>query len=108
MDKTKKQWEVMALNALLILFTNFAIFLSVPPQTKIFEDIICRKMQWDSALNLHPGDDDRCRAALVQSELARINGWKTTFEALPSRLSLMNHQFQPLVDPVFEQASYYL
>lgn len=108
MDKTKKQWEVMVLNALLILFTNFAIFLSVPPQTKIFEDIICRKMHWDSASYLHPGDDDRCRGALVQSELARINGWKTTFEALPSMLSLMNHQLRPLVDPAFEQASYYL
>ncbi|KAJ5146141.1 uncharacterized protein N7515_000705 [Penicillium bovifimosum] len=84
MDKAKKQWEVMALNALLIFFMNFAIFLSVPPQIKIFEDIICRKIHLDNALNLHPGDDDSCRGALVQTELARINGWKTTFEALPS------------------------
>ncbi|KAJ5542091.1 hypothetical protein N7461_008094 [Penicillium sp. DV-2018c] len=84
MDKSKKQWEVMALNALLIFFMNFAIFFSVPPQIKIFEDIICRKMHLDSALDMYPGDDDSCRGALVQSELARINGWKTTFEALPS------------------------
>ncbi|KAJ5775776.1 uncharacterized protein N7511_000787 [Penicillium nucicola] len=86
MDRTTKQWEVMVLNSLLILFINFAIFLSVPPQTKIFEDIICRKMNWDSALHLDPVEDGRCRGALVQSELARINGWKTTFEALPSIL----------------------
>nr|UZP48223.1 AvaK [Aspergillus versicolor] len=85
MDKAKKQWEVMALNSLLILFTNFAIFLSMPPQTEIFEDIICSKMHSESAL--HPqGEDDGCRGALVQSELARINGWKTTFEALPRML----------------------
>lgn len=92
MDKTKKQWEVMALNSLVILFTNFAIFLSMPPQTEIFEDIICRNMRSESALHPHPGDDDGCRGALVQSELARINGWKTTFEALPSRFSRMNRQ----------------
>ncbi|GAD93456.1 hypothetical protein PVAR5_2066 [Paecilomyces variotii No. 5] len=86
LDRTKKQRGVMVLNSLLIFFTNFAIFLSVPPQTKIFENIICRKMYGDSALHPHPGDDDRCRGALVQSELARINGWKTTSEALPSIL----------------------
>lgn len=71
----------------------------MPPQTEIFEDIICRKMHSESALHPHQGDDDGCRGALVQSELARINGWKTTFEALPSRLSRMNRQ-RSLVDSV--------
>lgn len=38
----------------------------------------------------HPSEQN-CKIAPVQSELARINGWKDTFDALPSILVVVSY-----------------
>ena len=95
-DRKKKQWEVMVLNSIMILFCNTAIWMSRPPQNSIFEEIICEKELGDRKITA--GDDDGCRGTAVQSELAFINGWKNTSDALPSRLALENCSSCPVIN----------
>lgn len=81
----------MVLGAILLLALDFGSYLGTPPQIEIFEDIICRgyyaKLNQTSSGTttlLHPLDDAICKVAPVQSELALVNGWKGTFDVLPS------------------------
>lgn len=85
MDKNKntQRWQILLFGSLLIFLADFGFFLAIPPQTKIFEDILCR--QYYAAHPTHPSEQD-CKIVPVQSELARINGWKDTFDAVPNIL----------------------
>lgn len=65
-----------------------------PAANKIFEDILCR--QYYAAHPIHPSEQN-CKIAPVQNELARINGWKDTFDALPSILVAI--PYGALADP---------
>jgi MFS family permease len=69
-------WRILLISSLVFFLVDFGFYLTVPAQTKIFEDIICRQYEAE-------GD---CKVALVQSELAAVNGWKDTFDALPGIL----------------------
>ena len=72
-----------------MLTIDFGAFLGATPQIKIFEDIICR--DYYAKLNqtiILPLDDAICKTEPVQSELALINGWKRTFDVLPSMFPL--------------------
>lgn len=81
--KHTQRWQILIVGSLLIFLADLGFFLSIPPQTKIFEDILCR--QHYAAYPAQPSEQN-CKIAPVQSELARINGWKDTFDALPSIL----------------------
>lgn len=85
MDKNKntQRWQILLFGSLLIFLADFGFFLAIPPQTKIFEDILCRQYY---AAHPTPLFEQNCKIVPVQSELARINGWKDTFDAVPSIL----------------------
>jgi hypothetical protein len=57
-------WRILLISSLVFFLVDFGFYLTVPAQTKIFEDIICRQYEAE-------GD---CKVALVQSELAAVNG----------------------------------
>lgn len=82
-DKHAQRWRILLVGSVLVLLADFGFFLAIPPQTKIFEDILCN--QYYASQSIPPFEAD-CKIAPVQSELARINGWKDTFDALPSIL----------------------
>lgn len=76
-----KQW-ILFLVCVVIVTIEFGSYLSIAPQTQILESIICRRF--------YPGnsniDNVLCKRVEVQSELALINGWKDTLDALPGIL----------------------
>lgn len=73
MGNTINCWRILVISSIVFFLVDFGFYLTVTAQTKIFEDIICR--QYNAQ-----GD---CKIAPVQSELAAVNGWKDTFDALP-------------------------
>ncbi|OJJ47370.1 hypothetical protein ASPZODRAFT_65203 [Penicilliopsis zonata CBS 506.65] len=78
---------VMIGGSILILAMDFGFFLTVAPQTKIFEDIICR--DYLAALGNRTDTiplEGVCKSGPVQSELALVNGWKETADVLPGIL----------------------
>jgi hypothetical protein len=87
---TSKQWRVMVIGSIILLTVDFGVYVAVPPEIKIYEDIICRdyyaKLNQTTAF---PLDDAICKTAPVQSELALVNGWKSTFDVLPSTCAVL-------------------
>jgi hypothetical protein len=75
-----QRWRILIISSVVFFLVDFGFYLTVPAQTKIFEDIICR--QYNAQ-----GD---CKIAPVQSELAAVNGWKDTFDALPGNLDIVH------------------
>lgn len=70
------RWRILLASSLVLFLIDFGFYLTIPAQTSIFEGIICA--QYNAEGN--------CKATPVQSELAFINGWKDTFDALPGIL----------------------
>ncbi|KAK4982844.1 hypothetical protein LTR50_007553 [Elasticomyces elasticus] len=69
--------------SVLILVADIVATAPIAPRMVIFEDIICRNhyAAWQDSAGL--GD---CKIEPVQSELARIAGWKDTFDTIPGLL----------------------
>ncbi|KAF4277199.1 hypothetical protein CNMCM8689_004908 [Aspergillus fumigatus] len=80
---TRARWVLIVLS-LGIIAVNFGSYLAMAPQIQIFEYIICQKLHPEIAL-LTPQEqiDARCKSPDVQGELALVNGWKETLDALP-------------------------
>lgn len=88
-SKQAKKLLILVACGFFVLAADFGFFMSQAPQTTIFEQIICRNYL------LHSRDDvntdlydssarDPCKSEIVQGELAIINGYKDTFDVLPS------------------------
>ncbi|KAJ5378504.1 hypothetical protein N7509_011623 [Penicillium cosmopolitanum] len=87
----RKKLLILVACGIFILAADFGFFLSQAPQTAIFERIICRNYLLNSrddmnASLLNSPSEDPCKSELVQGELALINGYKETFDVLPSIL----------------------
>ncbi|KAG5302105.1 MFS multidrug transporter [Histoplasma ohiense] len=89
--KTREKPLVFVFLCVLIVFCiDFGNFLSVAPQTRIYEAIACRKYYEKH----EPGQyrlledipEDKCKIPPVQGELAFVQGLQISFEALPSIL----------------------
>lgn len=87
--KTREKPVVFVFLCVLIVFcVDFGNFLSVAPQTRIYEAIACRKYYEKH----EPGQyrlledipEDKCKIPPVQGELAFVQGLQISFEALPS------------------------
>ncbi|KAF9887474.1 hypothetical protein FE257_010191 [Aspergillus nanangensis] len=76
-----KGW-VLLLVSIVIVTIELGDYLSIAPRTQILESIICRRF-YPSQVSSFPLDDSRCKSFEVQAELAFINGWKDTLDALP-------------------------
>ncbi|KAJ5648884.1 uncharacterized protein N7484_002607 [Penicillium longicatenatum] len=81
-----KKLLILIVCAVSILSVDFGAFLSVAPQTAIFEQIICRNhLEFRNAGNATLGEDP-CKSEAVQGELALIIGYKDGFDVLPTIL----------------------
>jgi hypothetical protein len=90
----------MVIGVIMMLTINFGSYLGLPPQIQVFEDIICRSYRQKNfnhtsrnATAILPLNDDICKSAPVQSELALVSGWKDTFEILPCTWFLFEMYF---------------
>ncbi|KAJ5642430.1 hypothetical protein N7490_006430 [Penicillium lividum] len=79
-----KKFLILIACAGFILSADFGVYLSVAPQTAIFEQIICRNhLELQTVGNV---TQDPCKSEAVQGELALINGYKDGFDVLPGIL----------------------
>ncbi|KAK1758674.1 major facilitator superfamily domain-containing protein [Echria macrotheca] len=81
--------RVTVLAFLVIFVLELGVGMSGPPVNEIMEGIICRQMH--PKLDTNPawgqgGPDDPCKNQDVQSYLAMLRGWTSTFEAIPGIL----------------------
>ncbi|KAI1163010.1 major facilitator superfamily domain-containing protein [Nemania serpens] len=74
---TRSAFTVTIAISVLLMLAESTNLIALAPRMAIFEDIICRQYYGDIA-----GVVD-CKIEPVQSELARINGWKRTFTMVP-------------------------
>ena len=94
-SKTRKGRHHPAVFILLCCFVafilNFAAFLNIAPETRIFESIACRNYfdkhypdEFES-----PGDipEDQCKINPVQGEVAYVQGLAASFNAIPGMCS---------------------
>ncbi|EER42631.1 MFS multidrug transporter [Histoplasma capsulatum H143] len=100
--KTREKPVVFVFLCVLIVFCiDFGNFLSVAPQTRIYEAIACRKYYEKQ----EPGQyrlledipEDKCKIPPVQGELAFVQGLQISFEALPTVVGLLLGQFWVLL-----------
>lgn len=73
--------------SILILILDIVGAVPTAPRMVIFEDIICRNHYASSRDGADHVID--CKIEPVQSELARINGWKETFDTIPGVFSFL-------------------
>ena len=100
--RASKKLLILVATSTLILLADFGFYLSAAPQTAIFERIICHKYYPDlntTAIVDSGGESASiCKSEAVQSELALVNGWKDTFDMIPSMLVAMFKTFPVRLD----------
>jgi MFS family permease len=85
------RWRPVILIVLMLLFTGIAFFMSIAPQTRLFEDIICRQV-YDDRESIpyanHTGSpsEDMCKIPQVQGKVAMLFGMQTFFDGIPGLL----------------------
>ncbi|PGH13869.1 hypothetical protein AJ80_06138 [Polytolypa hystricis UAMH7299] len=80
----------VALCLIILLVIDFCGALTITPQTRIYEAIVCRKYYDEHLPEQFPyGEEipeEQCKIAAVQGEVALVNGLQTSFDAIPSIL----------------------
>lgn len=77
---------------LMLFVDGLGYFMSLAPQTRLFEDIVCRQYyEWDRS---GPGgaggpSEEMCKDPAVQDVVARLFGWQTFFDGIPGLLLAM-------------------
>ncbi|GKT42536.1 efflux pump ustT [Colletotrichum spaethianum] len=82
------QIKVIGLAMTFIILIEIGVYLQVPPSYQLMEEIICRKHYPDHIIS-QDDDDDLCKAALVQGELAMVKGWQASFDCIARKSSLL-------------------
>ena len=89
----RKKFTILIICAIFVLAADIGTFISLAPETAILEQIICRNqgvlpVEADPARigTLQGIGSDPCKSEAVQAELALVQGYKDTFEVLPSIL----------------------
>lgn len=78
---------ILVVCGFLTFASQFGTYLSIPSQTAIFEQIICRnQLQLREPWNAFPNiadNEDFCKSEEVQSELALVIGYKDGLDMIP-------------------------
>ncbi|EJP63623.1 MFS transporter [Beauveria bassiana ARSEF 2860] len=74
---------VLSIVLISVVAADFGNALSLAPQLKLYESLICRRIFGRVAANDGDGGDLICKSPRVQSELAILIGWKDTFDQIP-------------------------
>ncbi|KAL4888415.1 hypothetical protein BDV59DRAFT_188585 [Aspergillus ambiguus] len=88
-QKPRNRAWVSFLVCVVIVTIDFGRYLSIAPQTQLLESIICRRQGQSQE---HQATDP-CKTLEEQSELALVNGWKDTLDALPGILLAVPYEF---------------
>jgi MFS family permease len=87
----KKPWVLLVgLIFALVTIIDVGAYLAEPPQTRIFEAILCLSYYKETDPSAILGDgsipEKLCKVDVVQQRLAGIFGWQETFNSLPAIL----------------------
>lgn len=81
--KTRQQRFIFSVICMLAIVAGFASYLEFAPQTKIFQDIVCREYYRNHESRLDIDLNVDCKIEPVQSEVAYIVGWLSTITEIP-------------------------
>ncbi|RMZ03678.1 hypothetical protein D0864_02902 [Hortaea werneckii] len=91
--KSTIAWRPVLLINLLFVLNGLGYFISVAPQTQLFENLVCDAYYQSSAPQAAPKQQkpsqDPCKAPAVQEALAMIFGFQTFFDGIPGLLLAM-------------------
>ncbi|KAI7337079.1 hypothetical protein KC315_g2513 [Hortaea werneckii] len=91
--KSKIAWRPVLLVNLLFVFNGLGYFISVAPQTQLFENLVCDTYYQSSAPQTvqkqQKPSQDPCKVPAVQETLAMIFGFQTFFDGIPGLLLAM-------------------
>lgn len=99
---TRTLWRPVLLVWLMLLILGFGIMVAMVPQTRIYEDIICRRYYMDhpeqsAAVAIPPDgahsqqglDENLCKKPEIQDAVNELFGWQTFFDGIPGLLLAM-------------------
>lgn len=101
---TRTLWRPVLLVWLILLTLGFGIMVAMVPQTRIYEDIICRRYYADYpeqsttvGIALLPNeprhgdgpDESLCKRPEIQDAVNQLFGWQTFFDGIPGLLLAM-------------------
>lgn len=91
--RSKIVWRPIFLINLLFFLNGLGYFVSVAPQTQLFENLICDAYYQSSTPQSLPTQTkpsrDPCKVPAVQESLAMIFGFQTFFDGIPGLLLAM-------------------
>ncbi|OTA26414.1 hypothetical protein BTJ68_10583 [Hortaea werneckii EXF-2000] len=91
--KSTIAWRPVLLINMLFVLNGLGYFISVAPQTQLFENLVCDAYYQSSAPQTAPKQQkpsqDPCKVPAVQETLAMIFGFQTFFDGIPGLLLAM-------------------
>lgn len=75
---------------LMLIIDGLGFAVALAPQTRLFEDIVCRQYYSRNADSLDSGPhEDSCKIPAVQDFVAQLFGWQTFFDGIPGLVLAM-------------------
>ncbi|KAM3470136.1 hypothetical protein MY8738_009862 [Beauveria namnaoensis] len=91
-SREKTYWHPIIVLLLMLLIDGFGYVMSAAPQTRLIEDIVCRKYysaETLSTLGLTSPSEHMCKERPVQDAVAQLFGWQTFFDGIPGLVLAM-------------------
>ncbi|KAF3811975.1 Efflux pump ustT [Colletotrichum gloeosporioides] len=83
-------WRPVVVVAMMLFIDGLGYCMSIAPQTRLFEDIVCR--QYYKVDSNTPGggpSEEMCKDPAVQDVVAELFGWQTFFDGIPGLILAM-------------------
>lgn len=84
LDVGSTLWRPITLIWAMLFFQAFGVMVSIAPQTRLFEDIACRRYFGSG----NP-DEESCKEPAVQDMVNELFGWQLFFDGIPGFLMAM-------------------
>lgn len=78
-------WHPITLIWAMLFFQAFGVMVSIAPQTRLFEDIACRRY-FGSGDQL---DEELCKNPAIQDMVNELFGWQLFFDGIPGLVTAM-------------------
>lgn len=78
-------WQPIALIWAMLFFQAFGVMVSIAPQTRLFEDIACRRHLGSG----NQPDEELCKDPAVQDMVNELFGWQLFFDGIPGLVMAM-------------------
>lgn len=80
-------WRPIKLIWAMLFFQAFGVMVSIAPQTRLFEDVVCRRYYGSGD---HSGpDEESCKDPAVQDLVNELFGWQLFFDGIPGLVMAM-------------------